>query len=511
MRQSLTIVSAILTIFVVSRVRKFYSGLKAVSGLPGPRVLFWPLSLLGALIPTTWWHAGITYKYFGSEVFAVVPFLLGPPGIYISNLDVAHQILASSRSALTFKKTSGVKFTLGIWGGNISSTEGDVWRKHRRVLGPAFDNKMNTHVWLRTIHTYHDMVAAEGWGERDSVEIPVVQAITFKLTTLIIGHCGFGLPFDWTSPARLPDGSMSIQEGIHMVADPTLGGLAMSLPEWVYKLPFTGTLRNVRLAHDGLTRFMHEQVADRKAALSGFLDGSAKPGEDVLSRLVIANEAESEKLKLTDDEVVGNVFALLLAGYETTGYSIAAALGCVSLHRDIQDEVCKQIEEVVGYTRDPDVDDFPKLTKVLGVFFEAVRMFPGGHIVLREAGEDTTITLPDPVAEAGRKTIPILKGTQIVVDMVGIQHNPRYFNEPEKFKPSRWEGIASDSEAFSAFSFGPRTCLGRKFAIVEAWWVEPLLRPGETEETWRKRALDARAGMTLYVSDVPVRLVRRAV
>ncbi|KAF4570137.1 hypothetical protein EYR36_009943 [Pleurotus pulmonarius] len=314
---------------------------------------------------------------------------------------------------------------------------------------------------------------------------------------------------------------MSIQEAIHLIADPALGHLVMSYPKWVHRLPFTETLRNVRRAHEGLTRFMHEQVADRKAALSGFLDGSVELSEDVLSRLIVANEAESGKLKLADDEVVGNVFALLLAGYETTGYSIAAALGCISLHKDIQDEAFKQIEAVVGLDRDPDIDDFPKLTKVLGIFFEAVRMFPGGHMVLREAGEDTTITLPSPADDAGSRTVPILKGTQIVVDMIGIQHNPRYFDEPEKFKPSRWEGISSDSEAFTAFSFGPRTCLGRKFAIVEAvcwltmvlrdWWVEPLLRPGETEEMWRQLSLNARAGMTLYVSDVPVKLVRRSV
>lgn len=67
---------------------------------------------------------------------------------------------------------------------------------------------------------------------------------------------------------------------------------------------------------------------------------------------------------------------------------------------------------------------------------------------------------------------------------------------------------------------GPRTCIGRKFAIVEAvcwltmvlrdWRVEPLMRPQETEEMWSRRALDARAGITLYVSDIPVRFVRRS-
>ncbi|KAK0458102.1 cytochrome P450 [Desarmillaria tabescens] len=58
--------------------------------------------------------------------------------------------------------------------------------------------------------------------------------------------------------------------------------------------------------------------------------------------------------------------------------------------------------------------------------------------------------------------MPVPKGFQIIVDMVGIQYNPRYFNEPEKFKPSRWHGISNESEAFTAFSIGPRACLGGK-------------------------------------------------
>lgn len=52
------------------------------------------------------------YRYYSSEVFAIVPFLVGPPGIYISNLDVAHQILGNGRSALTFVKSQSSPYLL---------------------------------------------------------------------------------------------------------------------------------------------------------------------------------------------------------------------------------------------------------------------------------------------------------------------------------------------------------------------------------------------------------------
>lgn len=123
------------------------------------------------------------------------------------------------------------------------------------------------------------------------------------------------------------------------------------------------------------------------------------------------------------------------------------------------------------------------------------------------------------------------------------EYNPRYFDEPEKFKPSRWYGLSSsDSEAFTAFSIGvsvsfqlctrgslnaltvrphegPRACIGRKFATTEAvcfltmiirdWEINPLLRDGETKEAWRHRVLDASIVITLGVKDVPVTFTRR--
>ena len=100
-----------------------------------------------------------------------------------------------------------------------------------------------------------------------------------------------------------------------------------------------------------------------------------------------------------------------------------------------------------------------------------------------------------------------------------IELNPRYFPEPEEYKPSRWYGLPSDSELFTAFSIGARACIGRKFATVEAvafltmllrdWKVEPIFREGETKEAWRRRVLDAKIALTLGVKDVPLRFSRR--
>jgi len=174
---------------------------------------------------------------------------------------------------------------------------------------------------------------------------------------------------------------------------------------------------------------------------------------------------------------------------------------------------------LVGHDRDPTFGDLPMLNKVLAVFLESTRMIPSVYLTIREAAEDTILKVPNQNSREGFTMVPIRKGTMIIMDMVGLQYNPRYFEEPHKYKPSRWYGLENDSEAFTGFSVGARSCIGRKFAISEGvafltmflrdWHVEPLLRPGETNEEWGKRVLDAQFMILLGMKDAPVRLTRR--
>ncbi|TFK38021.1 cytochrome P450 [Crucibulum laeve] len=516
----------LLAVFVVSRVMKLMKGIRDTNYIPGLRVPFQPLAFPGALIPTTWWNPGMyfmwkwrswMYKRYGENV-SIVPFISGVPGIFTSNLDVARQVSAGGHKS-AFVKPQTASRALLLWGMNLVAADGEQWRKHRRIMGPAFSNKLYQQVWIETAETYREMISAERWADKKVVDIPVIQTLTFKLALLIIGRCGFGFSFDWSAPPTAPDGSMSVQEALRVVADSYM--ISTMTPKWVQNLPFK-KLQTIKTAHDQLMAFMQEQVIERKADIRSRSSGkTAKTGgaSDAFTMLVEANEEESGKFQLDDEELIGNVFIMLFAGHETTAHTLAATLGFLGLYQDIQDEVVQQIIDVVGWDREPTYEDYGKLDKVLAVFYEALRMFPAGYILIREATEDTVITVPNPPGQEGSTTIPIPKGVQVMVDMVGVQYNPRYFDEPEKYKPSRWYGVTNESEAFSAFSIGPRACIGRKFATTEAvcfltlllrdWGVKSVLRDGETKEQWRNRVLDANIVLTLGVTDVPATFTRR--
>ncbi|KAF9553104.1 cytochrome P450 [Agrocybe pediades] len=522
-RNGITAMNVVLTLFfalIISKTVAYRRGVQTVRDLPGFRILFHPLNLPGVILPTSWWNPGYlfpwywrdsAYKRYGNDTISVVPFLAGPTGFYTSNLDVARQVITGAHKCSFFKHENSTQAFL-LWGMNLVAADGDTWRKHRRIMGPAFNNALYDMVWSETLRTYKEMISAEGWDSKDEIEIPVIQKLTFQLALLIIGKCGFGFSFNWFAPPKSDDGRMSIQEALRIVADTHMA--AIFTPKWVQNLPIKG-MQEMREAHDILTAFMQSQVAERKAELSS----GGVPGSDAFTMLVKANEDEGSKYKLDDQELIGNVFVMLFAGHETTAHTLAATLGFLAMYDNLQDEVYQQIVEVVGLQRDPTMEDYPKLDKVLAAFYEALRMFPAGHIMIRDAFEDTVLHIPKPVGEEGTISVPIQKGMQVVVDMIGVQYNPRYFDQPEEYRPSRWYGLANESEAFSAFSIGPRACIGRKFATVESvcflalilrdYKVEPLLNSGETRQQWRDRVLDGKVVLTLGVKDVPVRVTRR--
>ncbi|KAL0067455.1 hypothetical protein AAF712_005443 [Marasmius tenuissimus] len=293
-----------------------------------------------------------------------------------------------------------------MFGINLAAAEGEVWRRHRRIMGPAFNQKLYQLVWEQTIKTYRDMISSEGWESQSTVKVPAVQALTFKFALLVLGICAFGFDFNWSAPPETAEGEMSVQEAIRTILDENM--LLVFAPEWVKKLPFNRVQRP-QDAQRQLTSFMQDQVKLRKAEVRAQTPEEYK--RDAFSMLVQANEDEEGKHRLNDEELIGNVFVMLFAGHETSAHTLAATLGFLAVDEAAQDEVLQEIIDVVGYDRDPEFDDYNNLNKVLSAFYEALRMFPAGHVLIREPTEDTVIEIPKPRGQEGTQLQPVPRGT----------------------------------------------------------------------------------------------------
>ncbi|KDQ08619.1 hypothetical protein BOTBODRAFT_37770 [Botryobasidium botryosum FD-172 SS1] len=507
---------ALLFLLLAARsVLKFLSGLKAVDNVPGFRCAFSATSLPGLFFPTSlntlWCNPGPDFLirlrhslYPVHEIVSVVPFLSGAPGVYVCSIELMRQIAGYSPQ---YDKEH--TFFDAAFGTNVVTAQRAGWKRHRRVINPAFSHKMYDLVWKESLAIFRDMVAAEGWEERDSTSTVMMNSITIKFALAVISSCAFGLTFPWAEPPKSEGGGMTLQDCLVIATRDV--PLRIVAPRWVYRLP-SKYLKEVEEAFTTVFAFAKSQIAARREKLA---DDKSK--SNMCDLIVRANEDDG-KVKLNDDEMLGDVFAVLIAGHETSGKVLTAIIALLGLHQDEQERVHQEILSVLASGREPSLDDLDSFPYLHDCIMEGIRLFPPADILVREATEDVFLKVPSRIPGQRERDVTIKKGTIVGVDVVGINHNPRYFPDPEAFKPSRWKGI-TEPDQFVGFGYGPRACVGRKFAMIELtcflvllirdWRVEVVLKKGESLQQWRERILVAKVDITLGVGPTPIRLVRR--
>jgi len=153
------------------------------------------------------------------------------------------------------------------------------------------------------------------------------------------------------------------------------------------------------------------------------------------------------------------------------------------------------------------------------VFYETLRMFPPAQTVAKISSHDTVLTAGNAASES--MSIPVPKGTQVFINIVGLHFNPRYWEDPYMFKPSRflknWP-----RDAFMPFSAGARACIGRKFfetegiavltMLVSRYKIEVKEEPQFAAESFddrKARILATKSAITLTPIRVPLVFKRR--
>ncbi|KAK7683816.1 hypothetical protein QCA50_013192 [Cerrena zonata] len=167
----------------------------------------------------------------------------------------------------------------------------------------------------------------------------------------------------------------------------------------------------------------------------------------------------------------------------------------------------------------PTYDDINKLKYVECVLNETLRMFPPVVGAPKRAAEDTSLVSVNALGE--KVVVPVPAGTTINLMIGDLHYNPRYWDDPHTFKPSRFlEDWPRD--AFLPFSGGVRSCLGRRFAELENMVFLSMLvmkykltikpEPEFACETFgekRDRILKYKQGLTITPIHVPLVFTRR--
>ncbi|CAE6434477.1 unnamed protein product [Rhizoctonia solani] len=466
----------------------------------------------------------------GKDAYMQVAVNDSRPNIFIADPRVIKSITMQKQRYT--KDLEKVEEVIGMYGHSLASVEGDDWKRHRKETQRAFNEKNIRMVWSETESVMNGLF--EVWDKLDTNEIRIgdVPDMTEMLALLVISAAAFGRRMSWDPAAdKAPEGrTMSFSNALRTVSSNLITRLL--IPTWAKNL--TEKTRTITTAFSEFGNYLSEMTAARR--MGARIDGSelqndpdAQGTSDSLFDLLLsASDEPSEKSgqKLSDSDVGGNAFLFLFAGHETTAHTLSFCLGLLALYPDVQQEVYEQIKQVLGSRDKLEYSDVNDINLVECVLWEGLRLYPVVTHAPKIAMEDSVVSVArngPGATEDTREDFFIPKGANIWLSFTAVHYNPTHWSEPEKFRPKRFLE-PYNKDAFLAFSIGPRSCLGRKFAETESIVALAMLLaryevkideekfssiPGESHLEREARLLDPIQTITLVPARLPLVFKRR--
>ena len=368
-------------------------------------------------------------------------------------LDEASQVweLLTTHARRTAKGRGLVRAKV-LLGEGLLTSEGEMHRRHRRALQPAF------HAGPVAAYEAHFVRAArrtaDHWSDGGDVDLVAEMS---AMTLDGAGAALFGADLREPAP-RITRALTTLLKGFRLAMAPGGPKLLRS------PLPVGRRVRSAKVELEGVVDdLLRGRWAD---------DSSPGPVLDLLA-------AQPE---LTDEQVRAEVMTLLLAGHETTAMALTWALAAI----DQTPVVRAGLEAEWDADRESSSPGGPadRLPLTMAVLAETLRMWPPSWMFSRRVLE------PLPL---GGRTVPA--GTMCLVSPLLLHRDPRWWTEPAQFRPDRWlSGEPGDGRRFDPkrpgqprgaylpFGAGPRMCIGEQFA-----WSEAATMLAELGRNWRVR------------------------
>jgi len=346
---------------------------------------------------------------------------------------------------------------LKFFGENIiTANDGADWKRHRLAANPAF-NEDNCHLVCQATVQQLDQLFAKWEKSLDCVN---VDDSIVKLTLAVISDAAFGLTLNLFSDdsesvseeLKKQGFTMSFQRVMEIVSNHTL--IKLLTPVWAMKtLPFFGfkKLKEVDTGFREFEAYAQLFVTQRRAEIEKTQSNSRR---DLLS-LLLNDEG------LTNQDIIANSFIFMLAGHETTAHTVTFVIAMLAIYPEIQEKVYEEAVRVLdGVGKDKYYSKFNQLQYTKAVFEETLRMYPSVAAIPKYTVEDTRL---------GDYLIP--SDTIINLSPWGLHYNEKVWDNPHEFRPERFLNRQAVTYDHIPFSLGNRSCIGRKFAYIEATFI----------------------------------------
>ena len=377
----------------------------------------------------------------------LVRFRVGPPRVgfefdAVLRPDGARQVLATDFGS--YRKEAPVFDEIARFlGEGLLTSDGDRWRRDRRILQPLFTRK-RVASYVGTIgEAANDLIRS--WHEDAVAGRPVDlhdSALRYALDAL--GRAILG--------DDVVDARVVLKDALPLLSQHAVRrGLAIvRLPP---SLP-TPSNRRAAAAQAEVYGLVDRLIARRRAA--------DHPGDDLLGLLLAARDPEGTG-GIDDRGIRDQVLVFLLGGHETTASALALTLQLLATHPDVQERARAEATGLLADRRAAP-EDVEQLRYTGQVVDEVLRLYPPGHTVVRTAVEDVRLL-----------DYEVPQGRIVALSFWGIHHNPSVWPDPERFDPDRFERSESAEDGARGhpryshlpFGGGPRACIGVHLALAE--------------------------------------------
>ena len=311
-----------------------------------------------------------------------------------------------------------VKRIAFLMGKGLIVSEGEFWKRQRRMMQPAFHQRAINALADVMIQANAKLLDKWELAARNAHGINVTEDVSHMILEVVLRSL-FGADYDQIAPH------------FKLVADVPERDLAFAR------------------AFQSLGRVILEVIAQRR-------DGGIV-SMDILGMLMHAKDRDTGT-GMSDRQVVNEIMTLIVAGHETTASTLNWAWYLLTKHSAAQEKLATQVASMLPGDF-PSVEDLERLPYAEQVLEETMRLYPALWLMTRRALKDD---------EIGGYFVPA--GTEIYVSPYFVQRHPGLWENPEQFDPERF--APGDTEKrrrmmVLPFSVGPRSCIGESFSRLE--------------------------------------------
>lgn len=352
--------------------------------------------------------------------------------IFLFNPDHIKYVLATNHA--NYHKGEDYKFLKEVLGDGLVTSEDDIWRRHRQIIQPIFHTDQLIE-FIPQFNTLTDQFIAT-WIQKGEINnFNEMSALTASIVTkTILGA----------------DIELNVQEISEAVSFLTLH--IQDRMESLLPIPyFIPTPENRKYKHEMsiINRIVDDIIQKHKT--------NKKNSSDILSKLLLVNTNSSEIL--TDKEIQDEIRTFFIAGHETTATALTWTHYVLAKYPEVRIKVINEIQAILGKENDPTYEDIKKMTYLDQVINEVMRLYPPIYTFGREPLKNDIID-----------DYSIPAGSLIIISQYVTHRDPLIWENPDEFNPDRFEeeNIKKIHKyAYFPFGGGPRTCIGKHFALLE--------------------------------------------